>query len=351
MTQAPTAPSVRLPDWLRADSDPRHALHELERLWVEVDRTVPPTVQGESRLLYEFAHMMFEGKGQRPASSSAPEALQSAYDALQDRWLVEPDLGRARFIGAIRQQVLHADRGAPESARMLPREARFTAEGLCYHDIRLRIELPPFALDAHLGDACVYREDPPRLLARFPVPELTGYKRAAHSIEALGRLHRFSRGHGTVDFGDWFNPDGFGRELAAAMVAGLVTRSGEFRPNGLGGVSPVYELTPAGQAWVIQQPGLASLFDHCNGIDQQTAFLEGSDGTVPFDIHTGAVLGLYGDPERAPLYVDVAQCAVSIEAGQTYDVLGLAYHAVGGRYETPAQHDLDEASAANAPGM
>lgn len=350
MTQTPITPSVdRLPDWLRADSDPRHALLELERLWTQVDRTVPSKVQGESRFVYEFAQMVFECKGRLPNGSREPEALQGAYDALQDRWLVEPDLGRLRLIGAIRHQVLHAERTASEPSPMLPREARFTAEGFCFHDIRLRIEFPPFAMDAHLGDAGVYREDPRRLLARIPVPEITGYKQAGHSIEALGRLHRFSRGDGVVDFGDWFNPDGFGRELAAAMVAGLATRTGEFRPNGLGGVSPVYALTPAGQAWVIQQPKLRSLFDHCNGIEKQTAFLEGSDGTVPFDIHTGAVLGQYGAAERAPLYIDVAHCAVPIEAGQTYDMLCLAYHAVGGRYEAPAQ-DAEERQA-SAPGM
>jgi hypothetical protein len=256
-------------------------------------------------------------------------------------------------VSAIRNEVLHPEHGSDCDAP-LPRTVAFKSEGLCFRKVDLQVVFPPVALDAHRGVATVWRLDSSELLAEIPVPEITGYKSATHSIEALGPIHRFSRnGRHQVLYGDWFTADGHGRELAAAMVAGLVVRIGLESPNGLGGASPVYALTPAGQAWVIQQPKLREMFDHYNRISEYTAWLTGSDGTVPFDTRTGAVLGLYGeDPALAPLYVEISRCAEPIVAGEKFDTLCLAYRTAGGHCELPAEDYVEELRReAVIPGM
>lgn len=356
MAIATTDLDKRIEPLLQRATDVGECIIELGRLWEEVDRRLPAKATGSARFIYEFAEMVLERSGQPSSVSEDPEALRRTYEALENRWLNESSgSGRHGLVSAIRHRVLHGDgAGSPDASPVpLARTVPFKADGLCCNKIELQVVFPPLAHDAHRGIATILRKGSSAPIAELPVAEITGYKLAAHSIEALGRLHRFSeRGRGQVTYGDWFTVDGFGRELAAAMVSGLVVRTGEQTPNGMGGVSPVYALTSAGKAWVIRQPRLPELFDHFNQIERHTAFLTGSHGTVPFDSQTGAVLGLYGDVEAAPLYVDIPKCAVLIVAGDTYDVLSLAYHAVGDRYELPCEDDMQESQhEANAPGM
>lgn len=193
--------------------------------------------------------------------------------------------------------------------------------------------LPAPGIRAHLGDALFCRRGEPaeRAFLRCPLPLLTGYRNVGHSIEALGRLHRFSKqGEGQMTFGGWYSSDGWGRELAAAQVAGLVQYLGE-SANGMGGVSPNYRLTAAGKRFVIADTRLASLFEHFNQIDQHTAWLEGPAGRVPFDTGTGAVLGQLVSPtEQTPLYVDVATHPVT--AGASYAMDELSYYGCDDTY-------------------
>lgn len=319
------------------------ALMDLHRRWEEAGGEVPPKAEGDARFLFELSSALFDRAGPETAfsRSAEPEALRGAYHALEARFLAEDahsaQLGRGAVVSGIRHQVLFRKTvklGADEVAQGSPIHGAFKAAAFAYRDVPLEVYFPPIAPDAHLGVAKISRagDGVEGAFLEIPVAEITGYRERTHSIEALGRLHRFSaRGRGQVLYGNWFSADGQGRELAAAMVAGLVVRNGPETENGMGGVSPNYALTPEGQRWVIQQPKLSTMFDHYNMIETCTAYLEGSHGRVPFDTSTGAVLGLYGDDvDCAPLTIDIPNCAVEIQAGQTYDVLNLAYHALRG---------------------
>jgi len=120
--------------------------------------------------------------------------------------------------------------------------------------------------------------------------------------------------------GDCYTADAFGRELAAAAIAGLAVRTGT--RNNLGGASPTYALTQAGLLFVLRHLDAQREFGHFNGIERQTAYLSNGHATVPFDVDTGAILGNLASgnaaPEQIPAAVAVDLAPQPVKAGQTY---------------------------------
>lgn len=278
------------------------------------------------QLRHDLARAVY-GDLRAPANfdhASAPEALRCAYLELE-AWVLLEDSGtdqwgRGSVLSALRHAALNAVAGEDG---IMPREIRFFGTGIGYRDVPLIATFPAPCATAHLGPVGIRFADVPDAhpahLTYLPTAQITGYRPSAPSIEVLGRLHRFSRyGEGMVTFGNWFSADGEGRELLAAMIDGLANRVLPDIPNGMGGTSPQFALTEAGVEFVISHPKLAQLFDHYNEIEQSTAFLVDGRARVPFDIHTGAILGRLETPGRGlPAYVTKSDRA-GLNAGREY---------------------------------
>ncbi|MDQ1090622.1 hypothetical protein QE400_000035 [Xanthomonas sacchari] len=270
------------------------------------------------------------------SGSAEDDLVQQQYDQLQRRYLLTEPEGVRSLISAIRHQ--HLLQAVPEGTEVLPRSANVQVDGVGYAALTVRVDLPPVSVAAHRGNlqlTLIQRDERP--LGSLPVAEVAGYRQRGHSLAALAPLHRWSRQPGQavqVAYGDWFTSDGYGRELTAAAIAGLVVRRGE-APNGMGGVSPVFALTNAGRQWLLQRPSLEEAFRHFNRIEEHTAWLQGEGGQVAFDTSTGAILGRYGEAGSPPSHVDLSRISEGARAGDTYEARCLALYNEAGVYVHP----------------
>lgn len=297
--------------------------------WRSQAAEAAPPPPGIELLRFDLAKALFSDLKAPPVFDHAedPQALEDLYYAIESRMLTEDNgthqWGLGSVLSSLRYRAAEAEAG-PDG--VMPGKIQFVGAGIGYREIPLVATFPNPTRDAHLGTVAIrFADSPEQLLARLPLQLVTGFRDQAPSIEALGRLHRFSRyGEGMVTFGNWFSADGHGRELLAAMVDGLVNRVMPDVPNGMGGTSPQFALTEQGLAFVLSHPKLAGLFDHYNGIEASTAWLVDGAQRVPFDTHTGAILGrLETGSSDLLAYVTKANLA-GVVAGQDYrrDELG-----------------------------
>lgn len=307
----------------------RH-LHDTWRDITERNEQPPPNALAVDRLRFDLARALFTDLSQPPVFDHAldAEVLRETYYALESRMLAEDNgtnqSGLGSVLTGLRYAAIESEAG-PDG--IMPREVAFKASGIGYRSLDLVATFPSPADRAHLGRVEIAFEGKPRRpLVSVSVSEVTGYRRAAHSIEALGRLHRHGRyGEGMSRFGNWFTADGEGRELLAAMIDGLVNRVMPDVQNGMGGTSPQFSLTERGVEFVIEHPKLAGLFDHYNNVEQFTAFLVDGVSRVPFDTVTGAILGRLETGSRyMPAYVTKSSLS-GVVAGQEYSRDELGY--------------------------
>ncbi len=283
-----------------------------------------------------------------------PASLRGDYLALQAcALLIESDSNQWGF-GSVLTTLRYAAIAAVSGADgIMPREIPFAGTGIGFRDIPLVAVFPAASKSAHAGKVDIRFADVPGApLASMPVQLVTGYRSAAPSIDALGRLHRFGRyGEGMVRFGNWFTADGEGRELLAAMIDGLANRVLPDVPNGIGGTSPQFALTSAGVEYVLAHPKLAGLFDHFNNIEAGTAWLVDGAQRVPFDTQSGAILGQLGtDPRHTPAYVTKSNLA-GVAAGQEYKLSDLGYLLADNLERGRAQMVALEEKLASAPPL
>lgn len=307
-------------------------VNELHRRWMAAKEQTPSQACADERVLVDLAAALFTNVQGEPTFTHAlrPESTRAAFWALQRLFLQSEvgtnQAGQGSVINGLRYQILpriHAfvrdEYGFPMPSGL---SGEFTAHGIAYRPLRLEVRFPEpgrAALDADaevtlLGEGASWR---------LPVAAITGLRRptAKELVRPLASLHRFGRhGHAMLLFGDWYSADGFGRELAAAAIAGLAVRTGT--RNNLDGVSPTYALTQAGLMYVLKHLDAQREFGHYNQIEQHTAYLSNEYATVPFDIGTGAILGnlASGDasPEQIPAAVAVDLAPRPIQSGQTY---------------------------------
>lgn len=310
----------------------RH-LHETWRGMLEHDDRPSPDALPFQRLRFDLAKAVFSDLSRPPVFDHAVDAhaLREAYYAIEARTLAESNGTDQAGLGSLLTRLRHAaiDSEAGPDGKM-PREIAFKANGIGYREIELIATFPEAGARAHLGQVEIAFEGRPRRpLASLPVSEVTGYKMGQRPIEPLARLHRHGRyGEGMSTFGNWFNADGEGRELLAAMIDGLVNRVQPDVDNGMGGVSPQFSLTEAGVEFVISHPRTAAIFDHFNEIEKTTAYLVDGEKRVPFDTCTGAILGRLLESRLTPVYVTKTNLA-GVVAGQDHDRQNLGYLLLG----------------------
>lgn len=306
---------------------------DLYHCWEDVGRQVPAKAEGEARFIFDLAQAVFEGRTADFNHAENPAQLQEAYWHLQKLYLQynlsTDQAGRASVVGGIRHGILLKPREGMTRDRAgfyvpVQLSGPFKATMFPYRDVELEVRFPQVHPRAHLGMAEVSMPGAAEPFMSVPVPEITKCKAASVPIDQLATFHRFGRlGEGMALYGDWVSPDGTGRELTAAIVAGFAVRTGT-APNGMGGTSPTYALTRAGLAHVLANLDAQRVFGHYNRIEEQTAYLEGPGGRVAFDTDSGAVLGLYGHSvDDAPACVLVHESQWPIEAGKTYPIGGL----------------------------
>lgn len=312
-------------------------VQDLHKMWENVGHLVPERAALGDRVLFRLAKAFFKDKGLVAEGLPEDDLVWEQYDQLQRRYLLSDPEGRRSLISAIRHQ--HLLQPVKETDAAMPRSALVRVSGVAYAPITLRVELPPVALDAHRHDlqlSLVQQSERP--FGSLPMADILDYRKQAHSLAALAPLHRWSASPDQavqVTYGDWFSADGYGRELSAAAVAGLVVRRGE-SANGMGGVSPVFALTQAGRDWLLSQRGLEDAFRHFNRIDESTAWLAADGREIPFDTTTGAILGRVSEAiEGAPSHVDLPKCPEQPQAGRTYELQHLVLYSANGPYSVP----------------
>lgn len=314
---------------------------DLHKMWESVGRLVPEKAALGDRVLFRLAKAFFQDNMVLRSGSPEDDLVQEQYDQLQRRYLLTEPEGVRALISAIRHQYLL--REVPVGEAALPRSGMVKVSGLAYAALCVRVELPPASLNAHRGDMVLTLvQGDERLLGSLPVADVVGYQKQGHSLAALAPLHRWSRRPGQavqVAYGDWFTADGYGRELAAAAIAGLVVRRGE-AANGMGGVSPLFALTNAGRRWLLDRPSLEAAFQHFNRIEEHTAWLRGECGQVAFDTSTGAILGRYGGQDPRPSHVDLSPMNGEACAGRFYEAADLTLYSEDGLYRQPGSDGL-----------
>ncbi|MBV6782467.1 hypothetical protein KWH04_17830 [Xanthomonas campestris pv. trichodesmae] len=314
---------------------------DLYKMWESAGRLVPEKAALGDRVLFRLAKAFFHDNMVLRSGSPEDDLVQEQYDQLQRRYLLTEPEGVRELISAIRHQ--HLLKAVPDGEEVLPRSGMVKVSGLAYAPLIVRVELPPASLDAHRRDVLLtVVQGDERLLGSLPVADVVGYRKQEHSLAALAPLHRWSRRPGQavqVAYGDWFTADGYGRELAAAAIAGLVVRRGE-AANGMGGTSPLFALTNAGRRWLLNRPSLEAAFQHFNRIEEHTAWLRGESGQVAFDTSTGAILGRYGGQDPRPSHVDVSQMNGEACAGRFYEATGLTLYSEDGLYQQPESDGL-----------
>ena len=282
------------------------------------------------RLRFDLARAMFTDLRSPPLYDHAedPQIVEQLYLAIETRMLTEyhgtDQAGMGSVVSALRRAVMEGPAG-PDG--VMPRQVRFNACGVGYREVALVASFPEAGPTAHLGQVQIaFANDPTRVLGQVSAADMTGYRRSVCDVEVLGRLHRFGRyGERMVPFGNWFTADGAGRELAAAIIDGYVSRVWPDVENGMGGTSPQFGLTEAGVRAVLANPALPRMFDHIPSEAGSIATLVDGDQRVPFAIDTGAILAVLGDdPRFVPAYVTKSNL-VGLEAGQEYKRQDLGY--------------------------
>ncbi|MCD0261685.1 hypothetical protein [Xanthomonas campestris] len=313
-------------------------VQDLHKKWENVGRLVPERATVGDRVLFRLAKALFQDMIVVAEGLPEDDLVCEQYDQLQRRYLLSDAEGRRSLVSAIRHQ--HLMQPVQESEEVMPQTALVRVSGAAYVPLTLRVLLPPVSLEAHRQELRLNLvQGTERTFGFLPMADVLEYRKRTHSLVALAPLHRWSRNPGQavqVTYGDWFCADGYGRALYAAAVSGLVVRRGE-TANGMGGVSPMFALTRAGRSWLLRQPGLAEAFDHFNGIENSTAWIDANGQGIAFDTNTGAILGSLSevDDSTAPTHVDLDQCPEPPVAWRAYDYEGLTLHNEDGAYSAP----------------
>lgn len=229
-------------------------------------------------------------------------------------------------------------------------------------DISFVAVLEPKDGNPLLGNVALYRGNEYPLLeppfARLAVREVIKKPRVEVDLSEMARIFRFANGKDGYQWGDTRGGDGnYGAEtLACLCLLGYVRRTGGYSKNGLGGVWPEVEVTPAGVLALMQSSVLSEsqrdLETHGSGYPTAT-IASGEWGNFDFCVRTGAVLDVTIDEavseERLmslPVRIDVKELATAYpdEAidNQTYDVLDVGYWTADGRYEAPEEDFREE---------
>jgi len=234
----------------------------------------------------------------------------------------------------------------------------FEQSGLYFEKAPFFAVLPSGDVDLVAGDLQVYAGSYPEDAGETPVMTIPMKQllrgSAQPDLTELARIFRYEGVKGGYAWGDTRDADGNrGAEtLTHLVLLGLARRTGEDRPNQLGGSWPEVELTAAGMQALIES---GILLEAQKAAPRPTASATGSWGEFEFDAQTGAVLGpLYGtgktsdefDPGTVPVRIDIEELKSTYPdeeiAGRSYDVLDLGFTTAAGQYAEPDEDWRDE---------
>lgn len=360
-------------------------LEKLREFWDDTRELSWPETYGSSP--WEFAgsvaYQIFNDKGVRPIPALLDKLKEHRDGQRADSGLAAFYADQVRAIRAIELDMILDGDMAPNFAlaafRALSKgvqagavpvmqadgtpleEVRYCAfeqSGLYFEKAPFFAVLPGRSVDLVAGDLLVYAGSYPddaheRPLMNIPMKQLLRGSTQPDMTE-MARIFRHEGAKGGYAWGDTRGADGNrGAEtLTHLVLRGFARRTGQDRPNQLGGSWPEVELTASGMRALIESGILLELQENS---PRPTATARGSWGEFVFDAQTGAVLGpLYGagvaheefDQGTAPIQIDIEELKSTYPdediANGSYDVLDLGFLTAAGQHAEPDEDWREE---------